>query len=148
MKLCELKPAIGSKHHKKILGHGQGSGHGGSSTRGTKGQKARSGGAKSPWFEGGQTPLVRRLPKRGFTNKPFKKEYNYVNLGILENKFLEGSEITPQLLFDTKIIKNKSLPVKILANGTLTKKFKIVANKFSKSAIEKIKSCGGEVMQC
>lgn len=147
MKLCDLKPAIGAKHRKKLLGRGPGSGHGGSSTRGTKGQRARSGDPKAPWFEGGQTPLLRRIPKRGFTNALFKKVYSCVNVSVLENKFQEGSEITPQVLLEKGIIKSKFLPVKILGDGKLTKSLKIVAHKFSKSAIEKIKSCGGEVVE-
>lgn len=145
MKLHELKPAAGSKHRKKILGHGRGSGHGGSSTRGTKGQKARSGGAKPPWFEGGQTPLIRRIPKKGFSNRTFKKIYNIINLKTLEEKFQNGAEITPQILIEMKLI-DKKYPLKILAEGNLTKKIKVQAHKFSKNAVSKIEAAGGEVV--
>jgi large subunit ribosomal protein L15 len=146
MKLHELKPAPGAKHRKKLLGKGRGSGHGGSSTKGTKGQRARSGGAKPPWFEGGQTPLLRRIPKRGFSNKAFTTMYNIVNLKTLEQKFPDNTEITPQLLYESGVIK-KDLPLKILGDGELTKKFIIYAHKFSKNAIEKIKKTGGEIKQ-
>jgi len=143
--LSELKPSKGSKHRRKILGHGRGSGHGGSSTRGTKGQRARSGDPKPSWFEGGQMPLLRRIPKRGFTNKPFKVEYNYVNLETLDKNFLANDEVTPEILFEKKIIKKKNLPVKILGDGNLTKPLTISAHKFSKKAEEKIKNSGGTI---
>lgn len=141
-----MKPYIGAKHRKKILGHGRGSGHGGSSTRGTKGQRSRSGEAKRPGFEGGQTPLIRRIPKRGFTNAPFRKEYSIVNLGTLDNKFAPETEITPELLHKEGLIKKKNLPLKILAKGTLTKAFTILAHKFSKQALQKISLTGGKAV--
>ncbi|OGS23878.1 MAG: 50S ribosomal protein L15 [Elusimicrobia bacterium RIFOXYB2_FULL_48_7] len=143
MKLNNLRPAAGSRHRKKILGHGRASGHGASSTRGMKGQRSRSGGTKAPWFEGGQMPLLRRIPKRGFTNRKFRTEYYYVNLGQLEKLFDAGTEINPDLLIQKKMIDNTNLDLKVLGGGELKKAFKIRAHKFSKSAIEKIKSAGG-----
>ncbi|MFN3966296.1 MAG: 50S ribosomal protein L15 [Endomicrobiia bacterium] len=143
--LSNLRPAEGSKHRKKILGHGRGSGHGGSSTRGMKGQRSRSGDPKPSWFEGGQMPLLRRIPKRGFTNTPFKIEYNYVNLETLDKKFSSGEKVTPDILFEKGIIKKKNLPVKILADGEITKPLNVIAHKFSKKAEEKIKKSGGTV---
>ncbi len=143
--LSMLKPAKGAKHRKKILGHGYGSGHGGSSTRGMKGQRSRSGDPKSPWFEGGQMPLLRRIPKRGFTNKLFKINYSYVNLETLDKKFLSGDLVTPEILFEKRIIKKKNMPVKVLGGGELTKPLDIAAHSFSKKAIEKIQQVGGKI---
>ena len=144
MRLHNLKPAAGARHNKKTVGRG--GAHGRSATRGTKGQRARSGGAKPMWFEGGQTPLIRRIPKRGFSNKSFATVYNIVNLSTLNTRFDDDTEITPQLLFEKNIIKRKGLPIKIL-NGDLEKKFRIHAHKVSKSAAEKIKTLGGEVIK-
>lgn len=143
LKLNQLKPAEGAKKRKKILGHGYGSGHGGSSTRGTKGQRARSGGGPRPGFEGGQMPLIRRIPKRGFTN-PFKREYAIVNLGTLEKYFSRGDTITPEVLKEKKIVK-QNLPIKILGEGQLSKGLKIVAHAFSKGAEKKILASGGTI---
>ncbi|OGS18904.1 MAG: 50S ribosomal protein L15 [Elusimicrobia bacterium RIFOXYA2_FULL_40_6] len=143
MKLNNLKPAAGSRHKKKILGHGRASGHGASSTRGMKGQRSRSGGTKAPWFEGGQMPLLRRIPKRGFTNKKFKVEYYLVNVDTINNIFEDGSEITPDLLCKKGLIDNMKMGVKILGDGELKKSFKIKAHKFSKTAVEKIKAASG-----
>lgn len=146
LKLGQLKPAEGAKKRKKIVGRGRGSGHGASSTRGMKGQRARSGGGPRFGFEGGQTPLVRRIPKRGFTN-PFRKEYAIVNLEILENKFSPGDEITPETLRKLNIVK-KNLPIKILAQGNLTKALKIKAHNFSQTAEKKILDLGGTIEKC
>ncbi len=146
LKLGQLKPAEGAKKRKKIVGRGRGSGHGASSTRGTKGQRARSGGGPRFGFEGGQTPLVRRIPKRGFTNI-FRKEYAIVNLEILENKFSPGDEITPETLRKLNIVK-KNLPIKILAQGNLTKALKIKAHNFSQTAEKKILDLGGTIEKC
>ena len=150
MNLSNLKPAVGSRHRKKILGHGRGSGHGGSSTRGTKGQKSTSGGARPSWFEGGQMPLLRRMPKRGFTNRRFRKDYACVNLGALEMKFSDETPVTPVSLFENGFITRKTVLVKILGNGDIKKPLKIRAHRFSKQALEKIKSCGGvaETIKC
>jgi len=143
MKLSELSPNIGSKHKKKRVGRGPGSGHGGTSGRGTKGQKSRSGGGVRLGFEGGQMPLIRRLPKRGFT-RIFKKEYNIVNLKSLEEKFNDNEEVTPSALKEKRLIK-KDLPVKILGSGEITKKLNVKVNGLSKSAREKILRAGGSV---
>lgn len=140
--LNNLKPAKGSKHRKKIVGRGEGSGRGGSSTRGTKGQRARSGDeAKKIGFEGGQMPLMRRMPKRGFNNKMFRKEYEIVNIDKL-NKFEAGTEVTPKSLKEAGMISKDKL-VKILGEGELNKALNVKASAFSKSAADKIKAAGG-----
>ncbi|MDR1474254.1 MAG: 50S ribosomal protein L15 [Endomicrobium sp.] len=142
MGLDNLKPAKGSKHRKKIVGRGVGSGHGRTATRGCKGQKARSGdGAKKIGFEGGQMPIFRRIPKRGFTNQ-FRKEYETVNVESL-NKFDAGTEVTPQILKEAGLTEKAKL-VKILGVGDLKKALTIKVSAFSKSAIEKINVAGGK----
>jgi len=144
MNLSNLKPAIGSKHRRKVIGRGRGSGHGGSSTRGMKGQNSRSGRGTKPGFEGGQMPLYRRVPKRGFTNI-FKKNYGIVNLDILDRTFEANAEVNNKILVEKCIIR-KNLPLKVLGDGDLKKPLKITADKFSKSAVEKIKKAGGEAI--
>jgi len=145
MKINELKPAEGSKRKPKRIGRGLGSGHGRTSTKGHKGQKARSGGAKGPGFEGGQMPLQRRTPKRGFTNAPFKKVYSIVNLDDL-NKIIDNVEvITPEVLLEKGIIKKIKDGVKILGNGDIKKSITIKTHAISKSARQKIESKGGKV---
>jgi large subunit ribosomal protein L15 len=140
--LDNLKPAKGSKHRKKIVGRGVGSGHGRTSTRGCKGQKSRSGdGSRKIGFEGGQTPIFRRIPKRGFSNR-FCGEYEIVNVDNL-NKFEMGAEITPALLKEAGFVA-KTRFVKILGNGDVKKPFMVKAAAFSKSAIDKIKAAGGK----
>lgn len=141
MKIHELQPAPGSRHSGKRVGRGAGSGMGKTSTRGHKGQNARSGGGVRPGFEGGQNPLYRRLPKRGFNN-PFRKEYAIVNLEQL-NKFEDGTEVTPEILINAGIVKNPLAGIKVLGEGELTAKLSVKANKFSKSAVEKITAAGG-----
>ncbi|MDR0398776.1 50S ribosomal protein L15 [Candidatus Endomicrobiellum devescovinae] len=142
MGLNNLKPAKGSKHRKKIVGRGVGSGHGRTSTRGSKGQKARSGdGSKKIGFEGGQMPIFRRIPKRGFNN-PFRKEYEIVNVESL-NKFDSGLEVTPQVLKEAGLIGKANL-VKILGVGELKKALTVKVAAFSKSAVEKINAAGGK----
>ncbi len=143
MKIEELKPAQGSKKRKKRIGRGPGSGHGKTSTHGHKGQKARSGRGKGPGFEGGQMPLQRRLPKRGFSNKPFKKEYAIINLKDIERLGLDI--VTPEILREKGIIKNIKDGLKVLGEGELTRKITIKAHAFSKSAIEKLKSTGSMI---
>lgn len=143
MKLHELKPAPGSKKSQKRLGRGTGSGTGRNAGKGEKGQNSRSGGGVRPGFEGGQMPLYRRLPKRGFTNI-FAKEYVSINVDRL-NVFENGTEITPQMLKEAGIISKIKDGVKILGNGDLNKKLVVKATKFSKTAEEKIKSLGGNV---
>ncbi len=138
MKLHELSPAKGSKRSRKRVGRGPGSGRGKTAGRGHKGQKSRSGHSRRPGFEGGQMPLIRRVPKRGFTNI-FRKEYAVVNLARLAE--LDG-EVTPEVLVE-KGIARAGLPVKILANGDLDKKLTVSAHKFSKAARAKIEAAGG-----
>lgn len=145
MKLHELKPAEGAKHAPKRVGRGIGSGLGKTSGKGHKGQKARSGGGKGPYFEGGQTPLQRRMPKRGFSNARFKVEYTEVNVGSLD-RFAAGTEITPELLFDNGIVKQVANGgIKILGTGEVTKAFTVKANAISQSAQAKIEAAGGSV---
>lgn len=141
MKLNELKPAPGSKKERRRVGRGIGSGMGKTSTRGQNGQKSRSGGGVRPGFEGGQMPLSRRLPKRGFTNI-FAKEYSTVNVGDL-NRFADGTEVTAQLLKEQRLIHKIQDGVKILGNGELTKKLNVKADKFTKTAADKIAAAGG-----
>ena len=143
MKLHELEKNIGATHAKKRVGRGSGSGLGKTSGKGQKGQKARSGGSINPVFEGGQLPLFRRIPKRGFKNYNFRTRYAVINLDSL-NRFDEGTVVTPALLKETVIIKNQLDGVKVLGNGTLEKKLTIQANKFSASALEKIKESGSK----
>jgi len=143
MKLHELKPSEGAFKTSKRIGRGVSSGHGKTSGKGHKGQNARSGGGVRPGFEGGQLPLFRRLPKRGFSNAMFKIEYATVNLSDLE-KFENGAVVTPELLKEMGILKKQLSGVKVLGNGELTKKLTVKANKFSKSAIEKIEAKGGK----
>jgi len=143
MKLSELKAVPGSRKDRKRVGRGIGSGTGKTSGRGHKGQKSRSGGNPHPWFEGGQMPLYRRLPKRGFTNI-FKKEYEIVNLAKLAG--LETKDpITPEFLRDKGVIRRVNL-VKILGNGELSEAVTVHAQKFSRSAVEKIEKSGGKVV--
>ena len=143
MKLHELERNIGATHSKKRVGRGSGSGLGKTSGRGQKGQKARSGVSINPVFEGGQSPLYRRLPKRGFKNALFRTRYTTVNVEEL-NVFEDGTIVTPALLKDKRIIRKTLDGVKILGNGKLEKKLTIQANKFSNSALEKIKEAGSK----
>jgi large subunit ribosomal protein L15 len=143
MKLHELRPAIGSKKAPKRIGRGTGSGLGKTAGRGQDGQNSRSGGGTRPGFEGGQMPLYRRLPKRGFTNI-FAKEYACINVDRL-NIFEDGTDITPELLIERRVIKKLHNGVKILGNGNLEKSLTVSASKFSKAAAEKIEAAGGKV---
>lgn len=143
MKLNELKPAPGSKRKRKRVGRGRGSGYGGTCGRGHKGQKSRSGGSIPAWFEGGQMPLVRRVPKRGPRRLGHKRViYDVVNIKTL-NLFDEENEINPESLREAGIIKKKNARIKILGDGELEKQLNVRAHKFSKSAIEKIEANGG-----
>lgn len=144
MNLHELTPAPGSRHSKKRLGRGVGSGMGKTSTRGHKGQWARSGGGVRPGFEGGQMPLFRRLPKRGFSNAPFKKEYSIVNLAQLE-RFAAGTVVTPELLKENRIVRKMKDGIKILGEGDLQVALTVRAHAFSGAAAEKIAAAGGSV---
>ena len=142
MKLHDLQPAFGSTTAPKRLGRGVGSGLGKTSGKGHKGAKARSGGGKRPGFEGGQMPLTRRLPKRGFYN-PFRTEYVAINVDRLE-AFEDGATVTPVELIQYGIIKNIRDGVKIMGNGELTKKLTVLASKFTATAKEKIEAVGGK----
>lgn len=142
MNLHELKPAEGARKSRKRIGRGIGSGFGKTSGKGHKGQNARSGGGVRLGFEGGQTPLFQRLPKRGFTNIN-RKDYAIVNLDKL-NLFDEGTEVTPELLIETGVVSNAKSGIKILGNGTLEKKLSVKAHQFSASAKEAIEQAGGQ----
>jgi len=143
MKLQDLKPAEGSKKSPKRIGRGTASGWGKTAGRGQDGQNSRSGGGTRPGFEGGQMPLYRRLPKRGFTNI-FAKEYACINVDRL-NIFEDGTEITQELLVERRVIKKIHNGVKILGNGDLKKNLTVKVSKFSKAAAEKIEAAGGKV---
>ncbi len=145
MKLHEIAPAPNSTKSPKRLGRGIGSGLGKTSGKGHKGQNARSGGGVRPGFEGGQMPLIRRLPRRGFNNKNFKKEYNIINVGDL-NVFEDKTVVTVELLLEKNLI-NKVAPygLKVLGNGELTKALTVKASKFTDNASQKIVSAGGKV---
>ncbi len=143
MKLHELRPTEGSRHRNKRVGRGRGSGRGTTAGRGMHGQKSRAGSGIKPWFEGGQMPLYRLVPKRGFTNI-FKKEYALVNLDQL-NCFEDGQEVDALVLLRSGLVKKSDLPIKILGRGTLEKKLTVKAQAFSKSAEEAIVAAGGKV---
>jgi len=143
MKLNELKPAPGATRSRKRVGRGNASGWGGTCGRGQKGQKSRSGASIPAWFEGGQMPLVRRLPKRGPRRTGHKRlEYDVINVETL-NAFEDATVINPEVLRDAGIIKRKNALIKILGDGDLEKQLKVQAHRFSKSAIQKIESKGG-----
>ena len=145
MKLGELKPAKGATHSKKRVGRGHGSGLGRNAGRGDKGYHSRSGSKHRPWFEGGQMPLHRRVPKRGFSNFLFKKEFQVVNISDLE--LLNVDTIDSNVLKHSGLVKYSMRPIKILGNGDLTKKLNVTANSFSISAKEKIEKAGGSVTE-
>lgn len=142
MKLHELHPPAGSSRAPKRKGRGTATGQGKTAGRGMNGQNSRSGGGTRPGFEGGQMPLYRRIPKRGFTNI-WRKEYAVLNVDDL-NRFDEGTEVTPQLLLERGVIKKVRDGVKILGDGTIEKKLTVKASKFSKTAVEKIETAGGK----
>lgn len=144
MNLNELKPVEGARHYKKRVGRGVGSGMGKTATRGHKGQNARAGGGVRPGYEGGQTPLFKRLPKRGFTNI-YRKEYAVVNLGDINSKFEAGAVVDVAALKQAGLVKKEYEGVKILSNGELTKAVTVKAAKFSKAAAEKITAAGGTI---
>ena len=141
MKLNSLEKSPETKSRKRV-GRGPGSGMGKTSTRGQKGQKSRSGASISPWFEGGQTPLFRRIPKRGFNNARFSTVYATINLSDL-NRFNDGDTVTPELLKEMGIVKKQLDGIKVLANGKLEKKVNVKAHRFSSKAVTKIEELGG-----
>lgn len=144
MKLHELEKNPGAKTERRRVGRGMGSGLGKTSGRGEKGQKARSGVSIPATFEGGQLPLYRRLPKRGFSNHEFKIRYAVINVGDL-NRFAEGTVVSPELLKDAGILKNQLDGVKILGQGELEKKLTVKAHKFSSSAVQKLEKSGSKI---
>ena len=143
MKLHELNSLPEAKNIKRV-GRGPGSGMGKTSTRGEKGQKARSGVSIKPWFEGGQSPLYRRIPKRGFNNANFANRFATINLSDLNRYFNDGDVVTPEVLFERRILKKGLNGVKVLGNGTLEKKLTIKANRFTSAAVTKINDAGGK----
>lgn len=140
--LHKMSPKPGSVHRRKRLGTGQGSGHGQTSTKGQKGQNATAGGAKRDGFEGGQMPLLRRIPKSGFSNKQFRVVYEWTNVSILDKHFENGAKVTPEALVAGRLVKKGDL-VKVLGDGEITKKLIVTVHAFSKSAKEKIEKAGG-----
>lgn len=144
MELAEIMQLAGAHKRRKRVGRGRGSGHGKTSTRGHKGSGARAGGSIRRLTEGGQMPLFRRIPKRGFTNAPFRTAYDVVNVSMLEGRFEAGANVTKQALAEAGLIRSHRVAVKILGEGELRKKLTIQADKFSKSALEKIAAAGGE----
>ncbi|HPD97458.1 MAG TPA: 50S ribosomal protein L15 [Synergistales bacterium] len=145
MELHELRPAPGSKRKPKRLGQGAGSGTGKTAGKGHKGQKARSGGGVRPGFEGGQMPLSRRTPKRGFSNARFKKSFQVVNIERIEDAFEAGSEVgIPEMLL-AGLISNDHLPVKVLGKGEISRAITVKANAFSKQAAARIEAAGGKI---
>ncbi len=145
MRLHDLKPNPGAKHRRKRLGCGESSGHGKTSGKGHKGQKARSGGSIRPGFEGGQMPLIRRLPKRGFNNVNFKIAYGIVNLDDLEKRFDDGVAINEKLLRGAGVIRGTLDGIKVLGRGEVKKKFHLEVDSISTSAREKIEKAGGTI---
>ena len=143
MKLGELKPAKGSTHSKKRVGRWHGSGLGRNAGRGDKGFHSRSGSKHRPWFEGGQMPLHRRVPKRGFSNFLFKKEYQIVNISDLDK--IESELIDPSVMRENGLVKYALRPIKVLGDGELNKKVNVTASAFSSSATKKIEKKGGTV---
>lgn len=143
MDLGHLKYAKGSKKRRKRVGRGPGSGHGKTSCRGSKGQKSRSGAKSRSWFEGGQMPLQRRIPKRGFTNI-FRREYQVVNLGDLDR--IKEKKISPEVLLKARLIRKRNVLLKILGDGDVTKPLEVSAHAFSRSAVEKLEAAGGKAI--
>ena len=144
MKLDEILSATGKKKARQRVGRGTGSGHGKTSGRGHKGAAARSGYSRRLGFEGGQNPVLARLPKRGFNNANFRKEYQIVNLAALD-RFDDGARVDPAALAEAGLIRDAQEPVKVLGNGELSKKLTVVAGKFSANAAQKIEQAGGTV---
>ncbi len=145
MRLHDLKPTPGSKHRRRRVGRGESSGLGKTSGKGHKGQQSRSGASIRPGFEGGQMPLIRRLPKKGFNNAQFKKDIAIVNLSDLEAKFEDGDTVNEETLRASGLVKGTNDGIKILGEGELTKKLTIAVDKISASAKEKVEGVGGKV---
>ncbi|QIJ72830.1 50S ribosomal protein L15 [Thermosulfuriphilus ammonigenes] len=145
MSLSNLKPSLGARKKAKRVGRGPGSGHGKTSCRGQKGQRSRTGGGVPPWFEGGQMPLIRLLPKRGFNNARFRTEYTIINLREIAAKFSEGAVVDLEALKEARLIKGRSLRVKVLGEGEISFPITLKVHKASRSAQEKIRAAGGQV---
>ena len=145
MRLHDLKPNPGAKHRRKRLGCGESSGHGKTSGKGHKGQKARSGGSLRPGFEGGQMPLHRRLPKRGFNNAAFKTVYGIINLDDLEKRFDDGAAINEKLLRGAGLVRGSLEGIKVLGRGEVKKRFHLEVDSISASAREKVEKAGGTI---
>ncbi len=143
--LSNLKPSLGARKKAKRVGRGPGSGHGKTSCRGQKGQRSRTGGGVPPWFEGGQMPLIRLLPKRGFNNARFRTEYTIINLREIAAKFSEGAVVDLKALKEARLIKGRSLRVKVLGEGEISFPITLKVHKASRSAQEKIRAAGGQV---
>ena len=143
MRLTDLRPARGATKARKRVGRGEGSGHGGTSTKGHKGQKARSGGRPHIWSEGGQMPLVRRIPKTGFKN-PNRVEFQVINVDDL-NRFEPGADVTPVLLLEKKLARKHMVPVKLLGNGVIDRPVRVRVHAISQTAREKVLAAGGSV---
>ncbi len=143
MRIHDLRAPMGAKKDPKRIGRGKGSGHGGTATRGHKGQKSRTGASIPASFEGGQMPLVRRIPKRGFNNARFAKVYQYINVSALEGRFEPGSTVGPEQMREAGLIGDAFTPVKVLGNGEMTIPLTVKAHMFSASAKSKIESAGG-----
>ena len=143
MKLENLPKSYETAYRKRV-GRGPGSGMGKTSTRGVKGQKSRSGSSIPAWFQGGQTPLHRRIPIRGFNNKQFERKFAVINLSTIDKFFKDGDVITPEVLMEMGLIKKQLTGIKVLGNGNLTKKVTIKAHRFSSRAVTKIENAGGK----
>jgi len=146
MNLADVRSAYIPRRKRKRVGRGTGSGIGKTCGRGTKGQQSRSGGGTPPGFEGGQMPLYRRLPKRGFNNSKFRTVYAIVNVGQLERAFDDGATVDADAIRDARLVNAKSGPIKILGSGDLTKKLTVQADRFSGSAKRKIEAVGGQAV--
>lgn len=144
MKLHELRPPAGARRKAKRVGRGIGSGLGKTAGRGQKGQGSRAGGGKGPGFEGGQTPLQRRLPKRGFNNARFARHYATINVEEL-NRFEPNTVVTPELLIETRVVRNAKDGIKLLGDGEITRPLTVRVHAFSRSAAEKIQAAGGNI---
>ena len=147
MMIHEITEKVGRYKSRKRIGRGEGSGQGGTAGRGHKGAGSRAGYSRRPSFEGGQMTWTRRIPKRGFTNSAFRKHYHVVNLRVLEERVEDGADVTVETLSNLGIVRDANLPLKILGDGEITKKFNVTAAKLSKSAIAKIEAAGGSVTE-
>ena len=147
MMIHDITSKVGRHTARKRIGRGHGSGHGKTSGRGHKGAGSRSGCSRRAYFEGGQMSWTRRIPKRGFTNAAFKKRYHVVNISLLEERVEDGADVTVEVLAHLGLVRDASLPLKVLGDGEITKKFNVTAAKLSRSAVAKIEAAGGSVTE-